>query len=139
VAAPSMRRYYTWIAAIVVVCVLIVVAQGYLGQDTKYDIQSTKDLSTISYAVQNQITSTHSLPVSLDAIKTDVPKSRMTERGYQYRLLSGNNDRKFELCAVFRTSTVPKKTSEYDSRSYFNPAIHLKGRDCFQQKVYLPI
>ncbi len=144
--AGTMRNYYLGAAVIVAVCVVVVGIQASLGATVRYDEQIVTDLTQIETDISTQANSGHVLPLSLDGIATKVDKKRMAERGYEYHLLpstthvsSTAQDHKYQLCAVFKTNTLPTKQSRYSTSGldYFNPSQHTKGRSCFTATVYI--
>ncbi len=128
-----MKKYYLFIAALIIFCSVAIVNQVIRSRGPVADRKTVNDLSDIQNKIEDYARTNRRLPVaisSLDGLSNDVVKRAQK---YDYNTLSTT---KYKLCAVFVTDASKGAPSYRSSYSRQSAQYHKKGYQCFENQVY---
>lgn len=136
-----MKRYYFFLAALVVVSALAIVSNLWLRRGPVHDANAVNDLRVIQYAIDNYYLSQNRLPKTLSQVQ--VPARELKSRLSDYEYMADDEDT-YRLCATFLTGQHAQRGSGYASPEglaavpWADPGEHGKGHQCFTYNV-MPI
>jgi len=137
----NIIRLYFWGSLIIIVAVftsaLFIIETPKQARDRKIDTATINSFSQIDIAINDFYKKTDKMPESLAQLMADTNylndrdiKDVETNEIYQYQVLG---EKKYQLCAFFRTSNQDDLNSDYYNRYW----PHQAGEQCIEQDVLL--
>lgn len=137
----NVIKMYFYGSLIIIIAVfasaLLIVESPQQARDRKLDNAVLEDFNTISNGLNNYYRGNQKLPVTLEELKSEVLfvteenfKDPDTGQVYEYEVIG---DKKYQLCAVFRTSNVDDQ--DFSNRFYREEWSHKTGRQCINQSI----
>jgi hypothetical protein len=130
----------TLIVVGLVVAGMFAIGSPATARKYKADQERRNRITQLHYVLSSQVRSQGSLPATLDDIDpeifrragytSDVRKDPETGENFEYRRTA---DRRYEVCADFRTSSDDRRAGEF--RPYPGEVEHEDGRNCFDRNV----
>lgn len=121
-----MRRYYIFIALLIIASLGLVGAQFISSRGSLSDQVKSQDISNITLAITDYGTAKNKLPAMLKDLKLTAPL-RGSLSDYQYTPTTYNQ---YKICSDFKTAN---RAGDF---IYSDPYHHGKGHVCFDEQVY---
>ena len=116
---------------------LLIVESPKQARDRKLDNAILEDFSTISNGLNNYYSDNQKLPATLEELKFEVLfmtednlRDPDTSQAYEYIVMG---DKKYQLCAVFRTSNVDYQ--DVNIQFYRETWPHKAGKQCIEKSI----
>lgn len=135
--------FYGSLAVIIAVFVsaLLIVESPKQARERKLDNAVLEDFNTISSGLMDYYQKQQKLPANLEELKLGAPfvteenlKDPETAKPYEYKMLG---DKKYQLCAVFRTSNLGQE--DIENQFYREQWPHKTGEQCIERVIELPL
>ena len=137
----NVIKMYFYGSLIIIIAVfasaLLIVESPQQARDRKLDNAVLEDFNTISNGLNNYYSENQKLPATLEELKSEVLfvaeenlKDPETGQAYKYEVIG---DKKYQLCAIFRTSNVDNQ--DVSNRFYNEKWPHKAGTQCIDQNI----